>query len=144
MLSTLFSCNRFDRDAETAVVKKVVHNSIGWALNKDLDLLYSLVLQDSTFFIFHPDSGSTIVGFDAFQNLSDFWMDSAFQAIHFEVRELRIHFSDRGETAWYSCFLDDFAEWNGNPIGWANTRWTGVLEKRNKEKAKKWVEALEK
>ncbi|MBN2147729.1 MAG: nuclear transport factor 2 family protein [Anaerolineales bacterium] len=32
-------------------------------------------------------------------------------------------------------FLDDHAEWNGEPTGWDNARWTGVLEKRNS----KWV-----
>mgnify|MGYP001411197382 FL=1 len=26
--------------------------------------------------------------------------------------------------------LDDHAEWNGQPTGWDDCRWTGVLEKR--------------
>jgi hypothetical protein len=29
-----------------------------------------------------------------------------------------------------SCILDDLAEWDGRPIGWKDTRWTGVLERR--------------
>jgi hypothetical protein len=27
--------------------------------------------------------------------------------------------------------LDDLAEWDGKPTGWKDTRWTGVLEKRD-------------
>jgi hypothetical protein len=26
--------------------------------------------------------------------------------------------------------LDDLGEWEGRPIGWKDTRWTGVLEKK--------------
>ena len=32
--------------------------------------------------------------------------------------------------AWFSCLLDDFGEWDGQPVGWKDCRWTGVLEKR--------------
>jgi hypothetical protein len=27
--------------------------------------------------------------------------------------------------------LDDLAEWDGRPVGWKDTRWTGVIEKRD-------------
>jgi hypothetical protein len=27
--------------------------------------------------------------------------------------------------------LDDVNEWEGKPLSWENTRWTGVAEKRN-------------
>lgn len=27
--------------------------------------------------------------------------------------------------------LDDINEWKGQPANWENTRWTGVLEKRD-------------
>jgi hypothetical protein len=34
-------------------------------------------------------------------------------------------------VAWWACILDDLGEWDGRPIGWKDTRWTGVLEKRD-------------
>jgi hypothetical protein len=113
-------------------VRKVIHDSIGWALTKDLDRLFSIVAQDEDFFIFHPDSKSTIIGFEAFKQLGErVWMKDAFRATDFAVKELRINFAASGLVAWYSAFLDDHAEWNGKPAGWDNVRWTGVLEKRD-------------
>ena len=52
-----------------------------------------------------------------------------------ETFEKRLKFSETGIIAWYSCFLDDYAEWNGQPIGWDNCHWPGTLEKQNG----KWV-----
>ena len=117
-------------------VRKVIHDSIGWALTKDINRLFSIVAQDEDFFIFHPDSKSTIIGFEAFKQLGErVWMKDAFRATDFAVKELRINFSASGLVAWYSAFLDDHAEWDGKPGGWDNVRWTGVLEKRNG----KWI-----
>ncbi len=117
-------------------VQKVIHDAIGWALTKDIDRLFSIVAQDDDFFIFHPDSKSTIIGFEAFKQLGErVWMKDAFKATDFAVKELRINFATSGLVAWYSAFLDDHAEWNGKPAGWDNVRWTGVLEKRNG----KWI-----
>ena len=58
-----------------------------------------------------------------------------FKATDYAVRDLRVNFSRLGDTAWYSCMLDDHAEWKGQPTGWDNARWTGTLEKRDG----KWV-----
>lgn len=125
-----------DLEAETSAITQVVRNSIGWALDKDKDLLYSSLAQDTSFFIFHPDAGSTIVGFEAFRDMAErVFMNEAFKATGFEVRELRINLSRSGDVAWYSAMLDDFGEWAGEPTAWINARWTGVLEKR----AGKWV-----
>ena len=123
-------------NAERAEVEKTIHDTIGWALTKDFDRLFSIVAQDEDFFIFHPDSKSTIHGFGAFREMAErSWMQEAFQATDFAVKDLRINFSELGNVAWYACFLDDHARWNGKPIGWDNCRWTGTLEKR----AGKWV-----
>ena len=113
-------------------VDRVVHDAIGWALTKDIDLLFSIMAQDDDFFIFHPDSKSTIVGFKAFKELGErVLLKEEFKATDFAVRDLRVKFAETGNVAWYSCCLDDHAEWNGQPVGWDNARWTGVLEKRN-------------
>ena len=117
---------------EKAVIRQVIEDSIGWALKKDKDLLFSLMLQDSSFFIYHPTNSSTITGFEAFRNLAEnVFMNDAFKATGYEVKELRINISTGGDVAWWSCMLDDFGEWNGESTSWINARWTGVMEKRD-------------
>lgn len=125
-----------DPAKDRAEIARVVSNSITWALDKNSDLLFSSVAQDSSFFIFHPDSASTIVGFDAFKKMvNDFFMQDGFKATGSSIRDMRIDISKSGDVAWYSAILDDFGEWNGKPTAWRNTRWTGVLERRDG----KWV-----
>lgn len=117
-------------------IARVVGNSITWALDKNTDVLFGSVAQDSSFFVFHPDSASTIVGFDAFEKMvNDVFMQDAFRATGSSIRDMRIDISKSGDVAWYSAILDDFGEYNGKPYAWRNTRWTGVLEKRDG----KWV-----
>ena len=117
-------------------VEKTIHTNIGWALTKDIDRLFASVAQDEDFFIFHPDSKSTIIGFEAFKNMAErSWMKDAFKATDYAIKDLRVTFAELGNVAWFSCLLDDHAEWNGQPGGWDNCRWTGALEKR----AGKWV-----
>jgi len=123
-------------EADRVEVEKVIHDSIGWALTKDIERLFSIMAQDDDFFIFHPDSKSTIIGFAAFKEMGEHsWMKEAFKATDYAIRDLLINFSASGSVAWFSCHLDDHAEWNGRPIGWDNARWTGVLEKRDG----KWI-----
>lgn len=118
-------------EKEQIEVEQCIRDSIGWALNKDIDRLFSIMAQDENFFIFHPDSRSTIVGFSAFQELGQrSWLNEAFKATDFAIKDLRVNYALLGNAAWFSCMLDDHAEWNGEPIGWDNCRWTGVLEKR--------------
>jgi len=114
--------------AEKAAVEKTVRASIGWALTKDRPLLESVMAHDPELFIFNPDSKS-VVGWDEFVKGFDFWMDPRFKATVFDLRDLRIGLSRGGDVAWFSGILDDLAEWEGRPVGWKDTRWTGVLEK---------------
>lgn len=129
--SVMVSCGS-DRDAEKTRVAEVIHASIEWAIpDKRLDLLYSAVIQDSTLFIFHPDSQSTVDGFEAFRQTAEgFFMHPDFRATSSDIRDLRIHLSPSGDAAWYSAILDDRGEWKGQPTAWLNTRWTGVLIKQ--------------
>ncbi len=113
-------------------VEHCIHDAIGWALTKDINRLFSIMANDENFFIYHPDSRSTIIGFDAFKQLGESsWMKDAFKATDYAIRDMRINYSMHGNVAWYSCMLDDHAEWNGQKIGWDNCRWTGILEKRD-------------
>lgn len=122
---------KIDVSKEKAEIKQVIDNSIGWADNKDVDVLYGSMAQDSAFFIYHPTSTSTIIGFDAFKSMTErIFLNPAFKATGYEIKDLRINLSKGGDVAWYSAMLDDRGEWNGQPTDWINARWTGVLEKR--------------
>lgn len=117
---------------ERLEVIQVIHDAIGWAQNKDFDRLYSIFANDEEFFIFHPDSRSTIRGFEAFRQMAErVFRNEAFRATDYAVKELQLNFSATGVCAWWSCMLDDHYEWNGEPGGWDNARWTGTLEKRS-------------
>ena len=119
---------------EKVVIEKTIRDSIGWALTKDRPLLESIMAHDDRLFMFNPDSEST-AGWDQFVKGFDFWMDPRFKATKLDIRDMRIDLSHSGDVAWWSCILDDLGEWDGRPIGWKDTRWTGVLEKR----AGKWL-----
>ena len=128
--------NKSQNQEEKEAISKAIHAVIGWALTKDFDLLFSVVAQDEEFFIYHPDSKSTIQGFEAFRNMAErSWNNPSFKATGYEIKDLRINFSKSKDVAWYSCYLDDFGEWDGRKVGWSNARWTGVLEKRKG----KWI-----
>ena len=121
-------------DRQTVV--QVIHDAIGWALTKNKTRLFEIMAHDENFFIFHPDSKSTITGFEAFRQLAErAWMSDAFQATDYAIHDLRLQFSASGTVAWFACLLDDNGEWNGKPSGWDDCRWTGVVEKR----AGNWV-----
>jgi len=114
---------------EKATIEDVIKNSIGWALTKDKDLLYSTLANDSTLFFYNPDD-SFVDGFDQFQETVDgFFMDDRFKATAFDVKDMRIQLSQSRDVAWWACILNDYGEWDGRSTSWINTRWTGVLEK---------------
>lgn len=115
----------------SASVDQVVHNAICWAMTKDTATLFNTFVPDSTLFIFSPDSASTLKDFKELRYLADnVWMTDRFKALECNIRDLRINFSQDGNVAWYSCYLDDISEWDGQKGGWRNVRWTGVLERR--------------
>jgi len=115
---------------EKAVIEKVIHDNINWALTKDRPLAESTMIHDERLFIFNPNSESTI-GWSQLVKNFDFWMDPRFKATKCDIREMRIDVSRSGDVAWWSCILDDLGEWEGKPTGWKDTRWTGVMEKRD-------------
>jgi ketosteroid isomerase-like protein len=123
------------REAEKAVVAKVVHDSICWALTKDRALQESTMAHDEDLFVLWTDSKSRVSGWKEYVKLFDTWMDPRFKATVTDIRDLRIHISRSGDVAWYSAMLDDLGEWDGKATGSRDIRWTGVLEKRRG----KWV-----
>jgi len=121
-------------ETEKQKVENAIRASIGWAKNKDLALLYSVISNDTNYIEVHP--GDRVVkGFQEFKKAEAFWMHPDFKALRYEIRDLNIYLSQSGEVAWFFCILDDMNEWKGQPANWENTRWTGVLEKREN----KWI-----
>lgn len=121
-----------DMENERAAVTKVIHDNIGWAANKDKELLFGCFAHDPELFWFSPRDDGTIHGFESFVNLTEnFFMLDDFKAVGYEIKDLTINFSRSGEVAWFHARLDDFNTWKGQPANWDDIRWTGVLEKRD-------------
>jgi len=123
-----------DQEMDKEAVASAVHNSIGWAKEKDFKLLYSIIANDSNYIEVDPGKG-LIKGFSDFKKNEAFWNSPDFKAVRYEIRDLTINLSSGGDVAWFYCILDDINEWKGQPACWLNTRWTGVLEKRDG----KWI-----
>jgi hypothetical protein len=116
---------------EKAAIIKAIETSIKWCFpDKSRERLYGSVVNDSTFFMFQPDSRSTIDGFEAFRRFSErVFMADECQPQGSTIKDLRVIMSRSGDVAWFSCLLDDWGEWAGTPWNWKDTRWTGVLQK---------------
>jgi len=111
-------------------IRKILHDSFGWALTKDRALFESIFARDEDFFTYYPDSRSTVTGWSQFERFLDGWMDPRSKATGFDIRNLRIVISRMGDVAWFSAVVDDEGEFDGKPWGAKDIRWTGVLEKR--------------
>jgi len=121
---------KVDSTAEKAKIEKVIKNSIQWVLTKDTTLSYGCFFLDSSLFWFSPDNAGTMKGSDNFKKLTEeVFMNPKFRGVRSDFKEMRIDLSHSGDCAWWSCYLDDFNEWDGQPANWENVRWTGVLEK---------------
>jgi len=126
--------NAFKIQIEKQLVEEAIRNSLGWAKNKDLTLLHSVIANDSAYLEVDPDN-RVVKGFEDFRKAEKFWMSPDFKALWFEIRDLTINISKAGDAAWFFGILNDINEWKGQPANWVNARWTGVLEKRNE----RWV-----
>lgn len=115
---------------ELARIEQSIRNCIGWAKTKDFKLLYGGIAADENFLEVHPD-GNVVKGIEEFRKAESFWASPDFKAVRYDIRDLKITLSKGGDTAWFYCLLDDINEWKGQPANWENTRWTGVLEKRD-------------
>ena len=131
----LVSCDRANREmqeldlsTERAKVEQTIRNNLGWAPTKDFDLLRSTIFLDSTYLVVNP-TDRVAIGEDDFRTTEEFFRSPDFQAVGFEISDLRINFSKSGDVAWFYCHLNDWNRWKGEPANWENARWTGVLEK---------------
>lgn len=114
---------------EYKAVERTINNVMGWAINKDFDLFFRTIADDSDFVSVTPYKRVKF-GVDDVKKDTAFWSSPNFKAVRHELRDLKITFSHSGDVAWFYCVLDDINEWKGQPANWENARWTGVLEKR--------------
>jgi len=116
---------------EIREIEKIIQAHIEWAVNnKDRQTLFSTIIENEELFLYQTDSKSTITGIREFTDLVDtIFMSGDFKALRTEIKNVRIHVSSTMRTAWFSCILNDYNEYQGNPFVWENVRWTGILEK---------------
>ena len=110
-------------------ISQTLHNAFGWALTKDRTLFERIFANDDEFFSYFPDSKSTAKGWNEFKIFLEGWMDPRNVATGYEIRNLRIVLSKKNTVAWFSAIVDDEGEFDGEPWGSKNIRWTGILEK---------------
>lgn len=60
VLRILVACNEVtkekpDKQSDTELIEKVINDVIGWAKNKDFDLLYSSIATNQDYLEVHPD-----------------------------------------------------------------------------------------
>ncbi len=123
-----------NREVEIEEIAKTIDSCIGWFENKDFDLLFRVVAHDPDYISVHP-TDRVIRGFEQFKKSSEVFKQPDFKYVRHELKDLTINLSKSGDVAWFYCILDDINEWKGEPANWENTRWTGVLERRDGE----WV-----
>lgn len=117
-------------------VKKVIEQSIGWAIEKDFDAMFRLWADN--LFIHWVFSSDFVVGLDNYRTFAQQWRDPDWRGTRFEFKSLRIVFSQLRDVAWYSSFLDDCSSYRGKESCMENVFVTGVLEKRGG----RWVHVL--
>jgi ketosteroid isomerase-like protein len=135
VLIVLFSCHSknenlvLNADAEKKIIGQKIRNTIEWGIGKDTTLLYSIIANDEDFLEVHPDN-RVVKGITEFRKAEKFWLDPKFKVKECKIWDMKIDLSKDGSVAWFFCRLNDIGEWDGQPTSWENTRWTGVLEKR--------------
>ena len=118
-----------NREAEIQEISRVIDSAIGWFKTKDFALMLTTFAQDSNFLEVHPD-GKVVKGFEQFKRNSEVFKNPEFLYVRHEIWDQKINLSRNGDTAWFFSMLNDISTWKGQRTGWENTRWTGVLEKR--------------
>ena len=122
------------QEAEKEKIARTISSCIGWAKDKNLNLLFSVIAHDEDYISVSPTK-RVVKRFEDVQQSVPFWMSPDFKYVRHELKDLEIKFARCGEVAWFYCVLDDINTYKGEPACWENTRWTGVVEKRDG----KWV-----
>ena len=121
-------------EAEKKIVEQKIRDCIEWPFpEKNIDRLDNSISHNDDFFIYHPDSKSTVKNYDEFKKTMDIFVTDICKPTRTDITELEINISKSGDAAWFRCMLDDEGLWDGKKYAWLNCRWTGVLEKQDDE-----------
>ena len=120
-----------DVETEKALVERAIRDCIEWPFpEKDVERLYGSVAHEESFFIFHPDSKSTVTCYDEFKHMiKTVFLDDRLHPESTVIKDLRINLNPGADTAWFSCMLDDVGTFGDRKWEWLDCRWTGVLQK---------------
>ncbi len=121
-------------ETEKELVTRTISSCIGWAKDKNLELLFSVIANDTNYISVSPGK-NVVKKFEDVKKNVPFWMSPEFKYVRHELKDLRITFSKNRDVAWFYCILDDINTYKGEPASWENARWTGVVEKRDG----KWI-----
>ena len=82
---------------EYEVVKAVIEDSVGWAMDKDFDRLFQIFADDDDLLIWWVGTSGSAEGIDDLKQLAEtIWKSPDFAATRFEYRDLKIWFSKDG------------------------------------------------
>ena len=117
---------------DTTQVLNTINNVFGWAVNKDFELFFNSLANDSNFISVTPYN-RVKHGFVEVLKDTSFWANPSFKAVSHELGDVHLQFSEDDTVVWFYCVLNDYNTWDGKPINWENVRWTGIVEKRDGE-----------
>jgi ketosteroid isomerase-like protein len=109
-------------------ILRAIEATFGWAVEKDWELFRSTRVEDDRLFVFPPFSAEPVRGFEQLRHKAEAsWLRQDFRALGHSIRDLRVHVAPREDLAWFSALVDDWNLVGGQPAGWKDVRWTGVL-----------------
>ena len=132
LLLVCSSCSKKQINIETEKqkVKEVVDGLTRTLETEDMMMFDKIMAHDTDMVNFGTDVSERWVGYEALKNAVQKQFDS-FENTKLTVREQVIRVHKSGEAAWFS----EIADWNviamGDTIEIKDSRFTGVLEKRN-------------
>jgi hypothetical protein len=84
LASSCSSDKDVNAESEKKAIETAIRISIGWAADKNLQLLYSVIADDKDYLEVQP-SARIVRGIDEFRKNEKFWMDPGFKAVRYEI-----------------------------------------------------------
>jgi hypothetical protein len=81
------SGSRSSNEQDKLLIEQTINNYIGWAGTRDLNLLYSVIANDTGFLEVHPE-GKVVKGISEFKKAEASRMSPDFTAVRYEIRDL--------------------------------------------------------
>jgi hypothetical protein len=99
--------------SDEKAVAGVIHDSIMWALTKDVEMQKDTMAHGEDLLLIWTGSTHIASGWKEHEKSFETWMDPRFNIVRTEVGDLKACLSRSGDVAWYSATLDDVVSWDG-------------------------------